>query len=132
MPNPLHDALVAPLAARAAPILTDATGKTVAGAALHALALRQAGALADLGLKPGDRMAVQVEKTPEALALYLAALAAGIVFLPLNTAYTADEVAYFVDDAGAALLVGDPRRADALARPRPAVRDARRRRAAAA
>ena len=115
MPNPLHDALVAPLAARAAPILTDAAGNTVAGAALHSLALRQAGALADLGLKPGDRMAVQVEKTPEALALYLAALAAGIVFLPLNTAYTADEVAYFVDDAGAALLVGDPRRADALA-----------------
>ncbi|AMY68637.1 malonyl-CoA synthase [Frigidibacter mobilis] len=59
-------------------------------------------------------MAVQIDKTPEALALYAAALASGVVFLPLNTAYTADEVEYFVGNAGAALLVGSPARADAL------------------
>src|SRR5690606_39180710 len=57
---------------------------------------------------------VQVEKSPEALALYCAAVATGVVFLPLNTAYTADEVAYFVSDAGASLLVGDPAKAEKL------------------
>ncbi|MEI4472807.1 AMP-binding protein [Frigidibacter sp. MR17.24] len=115
MTNPLHDALVAPLADRAAPVLTDAGGATLTGAALHAATMAFAGALDDLGLRPGDRMAVQADKSPAALALYLAALTTGVVFLPLNTAYTADEVAYFVENAGAALMVGDPAKAAALA-----------------
>ncbi len=115
MTNPLHDALLAPLADRETAVLIDAAGREIPGTALHATAMRLAATLAGLGLRPGDRMAVQVEKTPEALALYLAAVAAGVVFLPLNTAYTADEVAYFTEDAGAALLVGDPRRAETLA-----------------
>jgi malonyl-CoA/methylmalonyl-CoA synthetase len=78
------------------------------------MAMRMAQALAGLGLVPGDRLAVQVEKSPAALALYLGALAAGVVFLPLNTAYTADELGYFLADSGAALLVGDPARAAEL------------------
>jgi malonyl-CoA/methylmalonyl-CoA synthetase len=114
MTNPLHDTLVAPLAERRTAVLIDAAGREIPGDALHATTLRLARALVELGLAPGDRMAVQVEKTPEALALYLAAVTAGVVFLPLNTAYTADEVAYFVENAGAALLVGDPGRAEAL------------------
>jgi malonyl-CoA/methylmalonyl-CoA synthetase len=115
MTNPLYDSLFAPLADREAPVLFAADGRPLAGAALHMSVLASARALAELGLRPGDRMAVQVEKTPEALALYGAALAAGVVFLPLNTAYTADEVGYFVEDSGAALLVGAPERAESLA-----------------
>ena len=68
---------------------------------------RLANALIARGVKPGDRVAAQVEKTPENLYLYLATVRAGAVFLPLNTAYTAAEVAYFVEDAEPALVVRD-------------------------
>ncbi|PVH30167.1 malonate--CoA ligase [Pararhodobacter oceanensis] len=112
--NPLFDTLVAPLAARDSVFLTDANGVEVSGAGFYQLTMSLAGALQGLGLKPGDRMAVQLAKSPEALALYGAALATGVVFLPLNTAYTAEEVAYFVADSGAALLIGDPEKAEAL------------------
>ena len=64
--------------------------------------------LADAGVKPGDRVAVQAEKSPAALALYLACLRAGAIFLPLNTAYTPAELDYFLGDAGATLAVVDP------------------------
>lgn len=114
MTNPLFDQLVAPLASRSSVFLTDAKGSEFSGRSLYDTAMSLAAALTALGLKPGDRMAVQVEKTPEALALYCAAIAAGVVFLPLNTAYTAEEVAYFVTDAKAALLVGDPAKTEAL------------------
>ncbi len=112
--NPLFDTLVAPLAARDSVFLTDADGAEISGAEFYQLTMSLAGALQALGLKPGDRMAVQLAKSPEALALYGAALAAGVVFLPLNTAYTAEEVAYFVSDAEAALLIGDPEKSEAL------------------
>jgi malonyl-CoA/methylmalonyl-CoA synthetase len=67
-----------------------------------------ANALASLGVKPGDRIAVQVEKSPANLVLYLASLRAGAVYLPLNTAYTLPEVGYFVGDAEPSLIVCDP------------------------
>ena len=66
------------------------------------------------GLKPGDRLAVQVEKSPEAIILYLAAARAGMVFVPLNPAYTIAELDYFIEDAAPALVVVDPARRDAL------------------
>jgi malonyl-CoA/methylmalonyl-CoA synthetase len=58
-----------------------------------------------LGLTPGDRVAAQVEKTPEALVLYLAAIRAGMVFLPLNPAYQRHELEYFLKDAKPGLFV---------------------------
>jgi len=64
--------------------------------------------LLSLGLPPGSRIAVQVEKSPEALLLYLATLRAGYVYLPLNTAYRADEIAYFIGDAEPAVVVCAP------------------------
>jgi len=64
--------------------------------------------LARLGLSAGDRIAVQVEKSPEALLLYLATLRAGLVFLPLNSAYRAAEIDYFVGDAEPAVVVCSP------------------------
>ncbi|WP_319825267.1 malonyl-CoA synthase [Thalassovita sp.] len=62
------------------------------------------------GLEPGDRVAVQVEKTLEAVQLYLGTVLAGGIFLPLNTAYTGAEVAYFLSDATPSVLVCDPAR----------------------
>lgn len=66
-----------------------------------------AGALREAGVTPGDRLIVQVPKSPENVALYLGALRAGVVFVTLNTSYTASEVQYFVDDAEPTLFVGD-------------------------
>ncbi len=64
--------------------------------------------LARLALPAGARVAVQVEKSPEAMLLYLATLRAGYVFLPLNSAYRADEIDYFVGDAEPAVFVCSP------------------------
>jgi malonyl-CoA/methylmalonyl-CoA synthetase len=75
---------------------------------------RLAHALVALGVQPGDRVAVQVEKSAEAILLYLACARAGAVFLPLNTAYTIAELAYFIGDAEPALVVCDPARRDAI------------------
>ena len=69
---------------------------------------RFANTLVDLGVKPGDRVAVQVPKSIEAMILYLATVRAGAVFLPLNPAYTASEIRYFLDNAEPALFVCDP------------------------
>ena len=69
---------------------------------------RMANLLVALGLQPGDRVAAQVEKTPEALVLYLAAIRAGMVFLPLNPAYQRHELEYFLEDARPGLFVCRP------------------------
>ncbi|HQD84082.1 MAG TPA: malonyl-CoA synthase [Quisquiliibacterium sp.] len=69
---------------------------------------RIANLLASLKLPAGARVAVQVEKSPEALLLYLATLRAGYVYLPLNTAYQAAEIEYFVGNAEPALVVCAP------------------------
>ncbi len=58
-----------------------------------------------LELPPGARIAVQVEKSVEALILYLATLRAGLVYLPLNTAYQSAEMEYFIGDARPAVVV---------------------------
>jgi malonyl-CoA/methylmalonyl-CoA synthetase len=73
-------------------------------------AARYANALAVLGVEPGDRVTVQVEKSIANVLLYLAVLKAGAVYQPLNTAYTAAEVSYFVEDAQPKLIVCDPAR----------------------
>ncbi len=61
--------------------------------------------LEGLDLPPASRIAVQVEKSVEAVLLYLATLRAGHVYLPLNTAYQSAEVAYFVGNAEPAVVV---------------------------
>ncbi|MFI4974722.1 MAG: AMP-binding protein [Caulobacterales bacterium] len=75
---------------------------------LEAGAGRMAALLAAKGVKPGDRVAVQAAKSPPAVMLYLAILRIGAVYLPLNTAYTASEIEYFVQDAEPVLFVTDP------------------------
>lgn len=72
------------------------------------LSAQLANALVTCGVEPGDRVAVQVEKSPEALMLYLACVRAGAVYLPLNTAYTLTELDYFLGDAEPRLVICDP------------------------
>jgi len=83
-------------------------GSTLTYQRFFALTARLAHALQGCGVKPGDRVAVQVDKSPEALALYIACVRAGAVYLPLNTAYTASEIDYFVGDAEPRLVVCRP------------------------
>ncbi len=69
---------------------------------------RYASALLSMGLRPGDRVAVQVEKSIEAVELYIGTVLAGGVFLPLNPAYMPDEIDYFLQDATPFVFVSDP------------------------
>ena len=70
---------------------------------------RIAALLGKLGVKPGERVTVQVDKSPEALFLYLACLRAGVIYMPLNSGYTAAELDYFLSDARPALVVSTPK-----------------------
>ena len=115
MANPLFDALLAPHRGRDTAFLLLPDGGPIGYDGFLDLAGRIANALSALGLRAGDRVAVQAPKSPEVLALYAACVQAGVVLLPLNTAYTVAELRYFVEDSGAALLVCDPGDADALA-----------------
>jgi malonyl-CoA/methylmalonyl-CoA synthetase len=81
-------------------------------AELEDLTGRYARVLSQHGVAPGERIAVQVETSPENIALYLAALKLGAIYLPLNTAYTDSELTYFLGDARPALLVTRPERMD--------------------
>ncbi len=81
---------------------------------IDARSAQYAGYLAELGASPGDRVSVQVEKSPESLCLYLACLRAGLVFHPLNMAYKSGELEYFLGNAEPAIVVCDPRNADAV------------------
>ncbi|WP_041536218.1 malonate--CoA ligase [Parvibaculum lavamentivorans] len=83
-------------------------------ARLASTAARYAAFFAGLGLVKGDRIVLQVEKSPEALCVYLACLRGGFVFLPLNTAYRTDEIDYLVGDAEPALVICDPSMEEAL------------------
>ena len=106
--NPLADALVAPLADRPDAVVFRPDGEEVTGHDLLAMSGRIANALAQNGVQPGHRVAMQTEKSVEALALYLACLRAGALFLPLNTAYTTAELDYFLGDAEPTVMVCDP------------------------
>ena len=115
MANPLYDTLFGRHAGKTTPFLHLADGVTLTHAGFLSRAARFANVLADIGLRPGDRLAVQIDKSPDALAVYAACAQAGVIFLPLNTAYTADEVSYFVTDSGAAAFVCQPARRDEMA-----------------
>ncbi len=115
MPNPLFDQLFGRHAGRDTPFLRGADGALLTHAAFLTQAAQLAHALTGLGLSAGDRVAVQVEKSGAALAVYAASVQAGLVFLPLNPAYTPTEVDYFIGNSGATLLLATPAKAAALA-----------------
>ena len=95
--------------ARAQTALETAAGETYSYAVLEETTARYAGFIHALGVMPGDRIAVQVEKSPEALFLYLACLQSGAVYLPLNSAYQEGEVDYFLGDATPKVVVHQPK-----------------------
>ena len=75
---------------------------------IAAISARFANALKSSGVKPGDRIAGQVEKSAEAVSLVLGCLRAGAAYLPLNTAYTEAELDYFLRDAEPSVFVCRP------------------------
>src|SRR5258707_735082 len=75
---------------------------------------QMANVLVSRGVKPGDRVAAQTEKSVPGLVLYLATVRAGAVYLPLNTAYTLNELEYFITDAEPSLVVCDPSKAEGI------------------
>jgi malonyl-CoA/methylmalonyl-CoA synthetase len=94
---------------RESPLLLLPDGSSVTYAQADEGSARYAALLAGLGLQPGDRVAVQVEKSPEALLLYLGCLRAGLVYLPLNSAYQEAEITYFLENAEPGAVVAQPR-----------------------
>ena len=114
MANPLYDSLFGQHLESEAVFLHLPEEQSLTYGDFLRLAARYAGAFTDMGLVAGDRVAVQIEKSPQALAVYAACVQAGLVFLPLNTAYTADEVTYFVENSGAGIVLGDDNKRSAL------------------
>jgi malonyl-CoA/methylmalonyl-CoA synthetase len=107
-PQTLLDLIAAVRADSPDPFLLDAGGgvtMTYGDAARRSAQL--AHALRAAGARPGDRVALQAEKSPEALMVYLACVRAGTPLLPMNTGYTAAEVAHLVEDAEPAIVLDD-------------------------
>jgi malonyl-CoA/methylmalonyl-CoA synthetase len=90
-------------------------GSKISYADLIARTGQMANVLVSRGVKVGDRVAAQTEKSVQGLVLYLATVRAGAVYLPLNTAYTLNELDYFISDAEPSLVVCDPSRAEGIA-----------------
>ena len=115
MTNPLFDALFAPHLGKDTPFLHLEDGTTLTHDAFLRKAAQIGGALVELDLSAGDRVALQVHKSPEALAVYAACVQKGIIFLPLNTGYTASELDYFIENSGAKLVICDPSKENDIA-----------------
>jgi malonyl-CoA/methylmalonyl-CoA synthetase len=115
MANHLFDLINARMPDLAETFAELADGRRTTYGDIRDVSARLANVITGLGVQPGDRVAVQVEKSVEAILLYLGCLRAGAIFLPLNTAYTIAELAYFIGDAEPALVICDPARRDAIA-----------------
>jgi malonyl-CoA/methylmalonyl-CoA synthetase len=115
MSNHLFDSIRASAGAPAKTFIERDDGRIVTYGDVFTGSARLAHALVAAGVEPGDRVAVQVEKSAEAILLYLACVRAGAIFLPLNTAYTTTELDYFIGDAEPKLVVCDPSRREAIA-----------------
>jgi malonyl-CoA/methylmalonyl-CoA synthetase len=114
MSNHLFDAIRNAAVDRGATFIVAPDGRVWSYGDMVDFSARLASRLVELGVKPGDRVAVQVEKSPEALMLYLACVRAGAVYLPLNTAYTLAELDYFISDAEPHLVIVTPDAAEGV------------------
>ncbi len=83
-------------------------GRIISYTQLDAGAAALASRLRSLGVQKGDRVLAQTQKSPEALMFYLACVRSGLIYIPLNTAYKRDELAYFIGDAEPVAIVCDP------------------------
>ncbi|HEY7799621.1 MAG TPA: AMP-binding protein [Hyphomonadaceae bacterium] len=93
---------------RGKPCFVLSDGTEISYGALEDGAARVAARLAAEGVEPGDRVALQAEKSAEVIMIYLGVLKAGAVFVPLNAAYTQAEIAYFIKDAEPKVFITDP------------------------
>jgi malonyl-CoA/methylmalonyl-CoA synthetase len=109
-------------AGREQPFILVRNGPVVHYDEIAAWSARIAHALVKLGCRPGDRVAVQTDKCWQVIALYLACLRAGLVYLPLNTAYQKGELEFFFDDAKPAVIVCRPEMLGVIAALRRAAR----------
>ena len=107
MTNILYDALIAPHKDNEAVFLETDDGASLSFAAFAKRAAQIAHVLKDAGVAPGDRVVVQAPKLTDTLALYIATVQTGALYLPLNTAYTQAELTYFVEDAQPKIVVCD-------------------------
>ncbi|MEP2978329.1 MAG: malonyl-CoA synthase [Lentilitoribacter sp.] len=107
MTNPLYDELFGKHLGSNSVFLQLATGQTITHNEFLKISAQYAHTFKKLGISAGDRLAVQVEKSPQCLAIYAACAQSGIVFLPLNTGYTANEIEYFIENSGARLVICD-------------------------
>lgn len=105
MTNLLYDTLFGRHAGKLTPFLHLPDGTTQTHDHFLRMAAQYAHAINALGLVAGDRLAAQIEKSPEALAVYAACAQTGVIFLPLNTGYTATELDYFIGNSGAKLVL---------------------------
>ncbi|WP_018700723.1 malonate--CoA ligase [Amorphus coralli] len=110
-----HGLMQKGLAAPERPFAVLPDGAVTSYGDLDARSARFAAVLKEAGVVPGDRVAVQVDKSIEALELYLATVRAGAAFLPLNTGYTPAEIDYFLTDATPRVFVCDPKAEATLA-----------------
>src|SRR3982751_162208 len=98
----------------ARPAIETIDGQRIGYGDLIARAGQMANVLVSRGVKPSDRVAAQTEKSVPGLVLYLATVRTGAVYLPLNTAYTLNELEYFIADAEPSLVVCDPSKAEGI------------------
>lgn len=105
MSNLLYDKLFACHEGNNETFLVQADGSKISYGSFLNLVGCFAKIIVSIGLSPGERLALQVEKSVEALAVYAACIRTGVIFLPLNTAYKPVEIEYFVRDSGARVLI---------------------------
>ena len=115
MANPLYDELFGKHLGQDTIFLQMADGQTITHDDFLKMSAQYAHLFAKLNITTGDRIAVQVEKSPQCLAIYAACAQSGVIFLPLNISYTPNEVTYFIENSGAALLICDESNLDELA-----------------
>ncbi|SDO64947.1 malonyl-CoA/methylmalonyl-CoA synthetase [Lutimaribacter pacificus] len=116
MSQNLYDMLMAECCAKTEIAVETQAGKQTSYSQLASRVDGILGALTACGARPGDHVAAQIPKSIDSIALYLAALKGGLVYIPMNTAYTDSELTYFIGDASPRVLVCDPENQDRLNR----------------
>ncbi|NCX69845.1 MAG: malonyl-CoA synthase, partial [Rhodobacteraceae bacterium] len=114
MINPLFDNLFGAHVENDDPFLYLLNGQIITYKEFLELSAKISNAFFDLGLTPGDCVAIQVQKSPEMLNIYAACAQSGLVFLPLNPSYTVDELEYFIENSEARLIICDEANKGAL------------------
>ena len=114
MTNPLFDNLFGAHTENDDPFLYLLNGQIITYKKFLELSAKISNAFFDLGLTPGDCVAIQVQKSPEMLNIYAACAQSGLVFLPLNPSYTVDELEYFIENSEARLIICDEANKGAL------------------